>query len=76
VVVLVNREVEDYWDETIRVLATVELDAVWEAAEVLFGCHQHGGTAYIFGSGGSAATAATSHVTSERERRSRMLHHS
>jgi D-sedoheptulose 7-phosphate isomerase len=47
-----------YWAGLAAIAQTMPLDAIAEAAELLLGCHQRGGTIFVFGNGGSAATAA------------------
>jgi len=55
-----NDQIEDYFLRHIEALKKVSVDEVSQVANSILNCYNNDGTIYIFGNGGSAATA--SHV--------------
>jgi D-sedoheptulose 7-phosphate isomerase len=51
-------DLERYWRELAGMAQTMPFDALARAADVLFDCYIRGGTIYVLGNGGSAATAS------------------
>ncbi|NJM09104.1 SIS domain-containing protein [Candidatus Gracilibacteria bacterium] len=49
---------KQYWAELALIAQAIDLDEIAAAAAMLLNCHRRGGTIFIFGNGGSAATAA------------------
>jgi D-sedoheptulose 7-phosphate isomerase len=49
---------ERYWSEISTMASRMPLDALANAAETLLACHRAGGTVFVLGNGGSAATAS------------------
>jgi D-sedoheptulose 7-phosphate isomerase len=47
-----------YWTQLATLAQSIALNDIAAAAAMLLACHQRGGTIFIFGNGGSAATAA------------------
>lgn len=50
--------VERYWAEMADLARTMPHHLIGQAAEMLLDCHQRGGTIFVLGNGGSAATAS------------------
>jgi D-sedoheptulose 7-phosphate isomerase len=53
-----RHEIERYWHDLGQVACAMPLGLLESAAEVLLGCHRRGGTVFVLGNGGSAATAS------------------
>src|ERR687883_249011 len=53
-----RNEIERYWHDLGQVACTMPVDLLESAAEVLLACHRRGGTVFVLGNGGSAATAS------------------
>jgi D-sedoheptulose 7-phosphate isomerase len=51
-------EITTYWDDLRHTLAAMPLPLVSQTAELLLACHRRGGTIFVLGNGGSAATAS------------------
>ncbi len=51
-------EIERYWRELAGVTRSMPFGMLARAAELLLACHQRGGTIFVLGNGGSAATAS------------------
>ena len=52
-----RNEIERYWHALGQVACAMPLGLLESAAEVLLECHRRGGTVFVLGNGGSAATA-------------------
>lgn len=50
--------IQQYWLELADIARAMPYDGIAMAAELLFSCYQAGGTIFIVGNGGSAATAS------------------
>jgi D-sedoheptulose 7-phosphate isomerase len=53
-----RNEIERYWHDLGQVACAMPLGLLESAAEVLLECHRRGGTVFVLGNGGSAATAS------------------
>jgi D-sedoheptulose 7-phosphate isomerase len=53
-----RNDIERYWHDLGQVAGAMPLDLLESAAEVLLACHRRGGTVFVLGNGGSAATAS------------------
>lgn len=53
-----REHIERYWEEMAGLARDMPHHLVVRAAEMLLDCHQHGGTIFVLGNGGSAATAS------------------
>jgi len=53
-----RNEIERYWHDLGQVACAMPLGLLESAAEVLLACHRRGGTVFVLGNGGSAATAS------------------
>src|SRR6266699_1211229 len=51
-------EIEHYWLELASIMRAMPFDMLAKAAELLLDCYRRGGTVFILGNGGSAATAS------------------
>ena len=51
-------EIEHYWHELASTIQAMPFDMLTKAAELLLDCYRRGGTVFILGNGGSAATAS------------------
>jgi D-sedoheptulose 7-phosphate isomerase len=50
--------IQHYWHSLAALAQALDLDGVAAAAEKLLACQRRGGTVFVFGNGGSAATAS------------------
>jgi D-sedoheptulose 7-phosphate isomerase len=55
---MMRHDIERYWQEVATLADAMPFDAICHAAETLLECHQRGGTIFLIGNGGSAATAS------------------
>ena len=53
-----RNEIERYWHDLGQMACAMPLGLLESAAEVLLACHRRGGTVFVLGNGGSAATAS------------------
>jgi D-sedoheptulose 7-phosphate isomerase len=53
-----RNEIERYWHDLGQVACAMPLGLLESAAEALLACHRRGGTVFVLGNGGSAATAS------------------
>ena len=53
-----RNDIERYWHDLGQVACAMPLGLLESAAEVLLACHRRGGTVFVLGNGGSAATAS------------------
>lgn len=53
-----REEIEAYWRETAEVTQAMPFGHLAHAATLLLDCHRRGGTVFLMGNGGSAATAS------------------
>src|SRR5436305_14973367 len=53
-----RNEIERYWHDLGQVARAMPVGLLESAAEVLLACHRRGGTVFVLGHGGSAATAS------------------
>jgi D-sedoheptulose 7-phosphate isomerase len=53
-----RNEIERYWHDLGQVACAMPLGLLESAAEALLECHRRGGTVFVLGNGGSAATAS------------------
>jgi D-sedoheptulose 7-phosphate isomerase len=51
-------EIEQYWHELASIIQAMSFDTLSKAAELLLDCYRRGGTFFMLGNGGSAATAS------------------
>jgi D-sedoheptulose 7-phosphate isomerase len=51
-------DIQGYWRDISKLARRMPVSAIAEAAELLLDCHRAGGTTFVFGNGGSAATAS------------------
>jgi len=58
-----NEHFSNYFDKVTETLGKVDIESVNKFIEKIYECYNKGNTVYIFGNGGSAATA--SHVTGD-----------
>jgi D-sedoheptulose 7-phosphate isomerase len=49
---------ERYWQDLAEIMALMPFGMLQRAAEILLDCHRGGGTIFVLGNGGSAATAS------------------
>src|SRR5436309_3308276 len=55
---LMRNAIERYWHDLERVAGAMPLGLLESAVDVLLDCHRRGGTVFVLGNGGSAATAS------------------
>ncbi len=55
---MMQQDIERYWQEIATMARTMPFEMVHEVAETLLDCHRRGGTIFLAGNGGSAATAS------------------
>lgn len=53
-----REELERYWSDLATMARTMRFSALTRAAEALWACYERGGTIFVLGNGGSAATAS------------------
>ena len=53
-----TKAIKEYYDREIRVIQSLNLDEISEAMNAIYEAYQKGGTIYVCGNGGSAATAS------------------
>jgi D-sedoheptulose 7-phosphate isomerase len=53
-----RNEIERYWHDLGQVACAMPVGLLESAAEALLACHRRGGTVFVLGNGGSAATAS------------------
>ena len=58
-----NKHFSNYFDKVIETLGKVDIESVNKFIDRIYACYNKGNTVYIFGNGGSAATA--SHVAGD-----------
>jgi D-sedoheptulose 7-phosphate isomerase len=51
-------EIVHYWHELASIIQAMSFDTLSKAAELLLDCYRRGGTVFMLGNGGSAATAS------------------
>lgn len=56
--ILMRDDIERYWNELAIVIQSIPFHRLTQAAELLLDCHRRGGTIFVLGNGGSAATAS------------------
>jgi D-sedoheptulose 7-phosphate isomerase len=57
-VAIMRESIERYWDQMADLARAMPHHLMVRAAEILLDCHQRGGTIFVVGNGGSAATAS------------------
>src|SRR6185437_12101980 len=55
---MMRHDIEQYWREIAMLARAMPVAIVNEVAETLIECHGRGGTIFLMGNGGSAATAS------------------
>ena len=55
---MMRHDIEHYWHEIAILAQSMPYDTICQVAETLLECHQRGGTIFVIGNGGSAATAS------------------
>jgi D-sedoheptulose 7-phosphate isomerase len=55
---MIRHNIERYWHEIAILAEAMPYDSICQVAETLLDCHQRGGTIFLIGNGGSAATAS------------------
>ncbi len=53
-----TKAIKEYYDREIRVIQSLNLEEISEAMNAIYDAYQKGGTIYVCGNGGSAATAS------------------
>lgn len=53
-----TKAIKEYYDREIRVIESLNLEEISEAMNAIYDAYQKGGTIYVCGNGGSAATAS------------------
>jgi D-sedoheptulose 7-phosphate isomerase len=53
-----RHDIERYWQDLAIVTRRMPFEIITLVAETLLGCHERGGTIFVLGNGGSAATAS------------------
>ncbi len=55
---MMRADIERYWHEVADLARAMDYDALCDVADTLIDCHRRGGTVFLIGNGGSAATAS------------------
>ncbi len=55
---MMERDIKRYWQEIAELARAMPYDDIYRVAEMLLDCHRRGGTIFLAGNGGSAATAS------------------
>ena len=53
-----EKEIKEYYHGLAETMLKLDYEQISEAMNALVNCYEHGGTVYVFGNGGSAATAS------------------
>lgn len=53
-----EKEIKEYYDGLTKAMSELNFKEISEAMNVLVNCYERGGTIYVFGNGGSSATAS------------------